>query len=222
VRAVTLLPREAPNRGPRVGVVTQLAVVSPFVVGSLLVAGYLLASSKVNDNKATLQALQQDLAALPAPTQPQVDSELAIQRDQRIAALALALQTRVAWDRVLREISSVLPEDVWLTTLSAQSPQTATSAPPPVTTTAPTDTNGGETTTTETTPAPAPTPTPGAPLKINGYTYSQEGVARFLSRLAVIPELLDVKLIQSSQTLVAGRAVVSFDIQASVRPQGSS
>ena len=40
-------------------------------------AGYLLASSKVNDSKATLQALQDELASLPAPAQqPQVSPEL--------------------------------------------------------------------------------------------------------------------------------------------------
>jgi Tfp pilus assembly protein PilN len=219
MRAVNLLPREAPKRRKRLTVVVQLALVSPFVLGSLLAAGYLMASSKVNDNKATLQALQDELAALPPPsTQPQTDSELVSQRNQRIAALASALQARVAWDRVLRKISSVLPEDVWLTTLSAQSPQAPAAAPPsPATTvTAPSETLGNETTTT--TPAPAAT----APLNLAGYTYSQEGVARFLSRLAVIPELQDVKLVQSAQATVAGRLVVSFSIQAGVRRQSAA
>jgi len=221
MRAVNLLPREAARqRRKRPTVVVQLAIVTPFVVGSLLAAGYLLASSKVNSNKATLQALQDQLAALPSPSaEPQVAPELAIERDQRISALGPALQARYAWDRILREISAVLPGDVWLTTLSAQSPQTAAAtAPPPSTTTTTTSSTEG------TTPTPAPTPAPAAtaPLKIVGYTYSQEGVARLLSRLEVIPELQDVKLIQSSQTNVAGREVVSFAIQASVRPQVSS
>jgi Tfp pilus assembly protein PilN len=229
VRAVNLLPREAPKRRQRPAVVVQLALVSPFVVGSLLAAGYLLASSKVSDNKATLQALQDDLATLPRPTPaPQVDTTLAVQRDQRIVALASALQSRVAWDRILREVSSILPEDAWLTTLSAQSPQVPAAAPTvPATTTTTTTTTTDTTTTSEgsgTTPAPAPTPAPpaAAPLKLDGYTYSQEGVARFLSRLAVIPDLQDVKLIHSQQTIVAGRVVVSFQIQASVRPQATA
>jgi Tfp pilus assembly protein PilN len=219
MRAVNLLPREGPKRRRRLTLVVQLALVAPFVVGSLLAAGYLLASSKVNDGKATLQALQDELAALPQPITPaETNSALAIQRDQRIAALASALQTRVAWDRVLREVSSVLPEDVWLTTLSAQSPQASVAAPPATTTPTTTSSDtGGETTTTV--PAPAPVPAATAPLKLVGYTYSQEGVARFLSRLSVIPDLQDVKLIQSSQTIVAGRSVVSFEMQASVRPQ---
>lgn len=222
MRAVNLLPREEPKRRRRrFTVVVQLAVVSPFVVGSLLAAGYLLASSKVNANRSTLQALKDELAALPPPlTTPQTNSALAAQRDQRIAALASALQARVAWDRILREISSVLPEDVWLTTLSAQS-SPATAPPPATTTTATTTTT--ESSTTTTTPAPTPAPASATTaLNLSGFTYSQEGVARFLSRLAVIPELQDVKLVQSSQTDVAGRTVVSFQIEAGIRAQAAA
>jgi len=39
-----------------------------------------------------------------------------------VTALSAALTSRVAWDRVFREFSLVLPDDVWLTTLSAKSP----------------------------------------------------------------------------------------------------
>ena len=217
MRAVNLLPREEPRRRKmRMTMGMQLALVAPFVVASIVVAGYLLASSKVNDNRATLTALQQDLAALPPPTQePQTNAQLALQKSQRISALASALQSRLAWDRILSEISSVLPEDVWLTALSAQSPAAAAPAPAP----APTDTStdSTDTTTTETTPAPAPTGPPTAPLNLAGYTYSQEGVARFLSRLQVIPELQGVKLVSSTQADVDGRQVVQFAITASVQ-----
>jgi Tfp pilus assembly protein PilN len=221
MRAVNLLPRDEPRRRrKRLTLGVQLAVVSPFVVGSLLAAGYLLESSKVNDQQATLKALQDELAALP-PRQnvPETNARLTLQRDQRVAALASALRGRIAWDRILREISSVLPEDVWLTTLAAQSPQAPPpAAPPPPTTT--TEGDGG----TTTTPAPPSTPAPyaTAPLSLAGYTYSQEGVARFLSRLAVIPELQDVKLVKSSEATVAGRIVFQFSIQAGVRPQISA
>lgn len=224
MRAVNLLPRDEPRRrGKRLSVGVQLALVSPFVVGSLLAAGYLLASSKVNDRKATLQLLQDEFAALPPPPKPHGNSNLAVQRDQRIAALGSALQARVAWDRILREISLVLPEDVWLTTLAAQSPQTSLAGvpPPPIATdTTETTTTTSETTTT--TPPPAPAPPATAPLRLDGYTYSQEGVARLLSRLAVIPELQDVTLIKSAQATVLGQVVVQFSIQAGVRRQATA
>jgi len=153
MRAVNLLPREPKRSRTRLTAATQIAVVSPLVVGSVLAAGYLLASSKVNDKKATLQALQDELAALPAPSpEPQANPQLAVQRDQRIVALSAALQGRLAWDRLLREISAVLPGDVWLTTLSAQSPQRAIATAAPVTTS--TTTTSSTTTGTTTTPAP--------------------------------------------------------------------
>ena len=52
-----------------------------------------------------------------------------------------------------------------------------------------------------------------------GYTYSQEGVARLLSRLAVVPALENVQLVSSTETIVAGQTVVSFSIEADVRPE---
>ena len=219
MRAVNLLPRAEARRGVRMTLGMQLALVAPFVVGSLLGAGYLLASSKVNDNKATLRALQAELAAIPpAAGNSQPDAQLALQHDQRVSALALALQSRVAWDRILREVSSVLPEDVWLTGLSAKSLAATLSpfAAPPATTTTTTTT----TTTSGTTTTPAPVPPPvEAPLEIKGYTYSQEGVARMMSRIALIPELQDVKLVASTEAKVNGHDVFQFTIDAGVRSQ---
>lgn len=220
MRAVNLLPREQPKRlRKRSGVVFQLVLVSPLVVGSLLAAGYLLTSSKVNDRKGTLQALRDELAELPSPA-PQSPSnpELVLQRDQRISALASALQGRVAWDRILGKISAVLPDDVWLSSLSTQAAAAPTPAPAPTTQTT---TQASETTTTTTSPT-SPAPAPTTALTLVGSTYSQESVARFLSRLAVIPELQDVKLVQSAQTTASGQGVVSFSIQAAVRAQAAA
>jgi Tfp pilus assembly protein PilN len=132
-----------------------------------------------------------------------VNQQLALQRDQRIAALSAALQTRLAWDRILREISAVLPGDVWLSTFSAEG---ATPKPAPAATTG--------TTPPPATPPPAPT---AGPLRLAGYTYSQEGVARLLTRLAVVPALQDVELVSSTRTNIAGRDVFSFSITANVR-----
>jgi len=218
MRAVNLLPREPKLGRKRLSVVAQLALVAPLVVASLLTAGYLLASAKVNDRKGTLVALQAELALLPAPPPaPMVNTELALQRDQRIAALSSALDGRLAWDRVLREISAVLPGDVWLTSLTAEH---STPPPAPATTTA-TTTTESTTTTTSTTPAPAPAaplpPPTAGPLNIAGYTYSQEGVARFLTRLGVVPALQDVTLLSSERTTVSGRRVFTFSIKADVR-----
>src|SRR5439155_11573239 len=67
-----------------------------------------------------------ELAATPVPP-PAVPgvSELETEKNARIGALSAALSGRLAWDRVLREVSLVLPDDVWLTSLSATAPVAA-------------------------------------------------------------------------------------------------
>ena len=226
MRAVNLLPRETKQPRKRLTVAGQLALVAPFVVAGLLAAGYLLSTSSVNSKRSTLQALQDELASLPAPEtrEPQQNPALASERQLRIATLGAALQSRLVWDRVFREISAVLPADVWLTTMSAQTPQTPTTVPTATTATpapsSPTSTTGTTTTATTTAAAPTPAPAPATgPMTFAGYTYSQEGVARLLSRLAVVPALQNVKLVSSSEATVGGQTVVTFSIQADVRPQ---
>ena len=227
MRAVNLLPPEPKRTRKAPGAVAQVALVSPFVVGGLLAAGYLLVGSQVNSKRSTLRALQDELAALPAPSPgTQQSPALAAERSLRIATLSATLQSRLVWDRVLREISQVLPGDVWLTTLSAQTPETpqSVSGPTAPSAPAPKTTTGGATTTTTTTAAKTaaaqpPAAPPAEPLNLQGYTYSQEGVARLLSRLQVVPALRNVKLISSAQSTVSDQTVYSFTIQADVRPQ---
>jgi Tfp pilus assembly protein PilN len=226
MRAVNLLPRETKQPRKRLTVAGQLALVAPFVVAGLLAAGYLLSTSSVNSKRSTLHALQDELASLPAPKtrEPQQNPALASERQLRIATLGAALQSRLVWDRVFREISAVLPADVWLTTMSAQTPQTPTTVPTATTATpapsSPTSTTGTTTTATTTAAAPTPAPAPATgPMTFAGYTYSQEGVARLLSRLAVVPALQNVKLVSSSEATVGGQTVVTFSIEADVRPQ---
>jgi hypothetical protein len=56
---------------------------------------------------------------------------------------------------------------------------------------------------------------------LDGYTYSHPAVARLLSRLAVVPDLVNVQLQQSMLTKVAGDAqAVHFVIVADVRQPG--
>lgn len=219
MRAVNLLPRAEPRKHrKKIGLAAQLAIIAPLVLAAFLAAGTFLTKSKVNDRAATLQALQEELAALPEASRPaQVDAQLAAQHDERVSALAGALRTRVAWDRIMRQISSILPEDVWLTSLSAKSPS---SPGAPATEVVIPTTPAPSGATVDAAPPAAAAPS-ASPLTINGYTYSQEGVARFLSRLSVIPDLTKVTLKRSENAVVAGRIVVRFTIEASIRELGA-
>src|SRR5205814_5375160 len=113
-------------------------------------------------------------AQLPAPKQATpVDPTLKAEHDTRVAALSAALSQRVAWDRILRQISSILPEDVWLTGIDAKSPDGGAPPPAPV----PTTTDTTPASTDPSAPAAASTPPPppasttssGTPLVIDGY-----------------------------------------------------
>lgn len=199
MRAVNLLPRDEPkksfeaNRGVVVGAAGGAALMTALLVSMLMSAG-----GAVGDKQAELDALRAQIAAIPvAPAEEKTDdSALAAEKGARVGALSAALADRVAWDRVLRQVSLVLPEDVWLTNLSAEAPGAA----------APT----------------AGTAAASAPFTMTGSTYSHNGVARFLSRLTVVPDLQNVRLQSSASALVGDRELVQFTILADVRAPGST
>jgi Tfp pilus assembly protein PilN len=206
MRAINLLPRDDARRRPQR---PQWIVLIP-VVGAVLMSGvfsmlFLSASGKVKDRQTQLSQLKDELAAIPTPDASKVQTQNALAADKqtRVRALNTALSRRVAWDRIFRELSLVLPDDVWLSTLSAKAPVSSSVAAAPA---APA--GGASVAATE--------------LTLDGYTYSHAAVARLLSRLAVIPDLVNVQLQQSTLTKVGGAQVVHFVIATDVRAPGGS
>jgi Tfp pilus assembly protein PilN len=202
MRAVNLLPkketrerRKAPNPAALGGVVAAV------VVTAVMCVWFLTASAKVSERQAELDNIRSELAATPVPKPRDTRGDgLQAEKSARLAAVAGALGTRVPWDRVLRQISLVTPEDVWLTSLTASAPATGAGAAA----------------------APA-TPTAGAgAFSINGRTYSHDAVARLLSRLSLVPDLHAVKLEKSTLTRVSGNDIVDFTIAANVRGKEAS
>jgi Tfp pilus assembly protein PilN len=194
MRAVNLLPKDdRRGRKRETNPVAIGSVASVVAVTAILAAWFLVASAGVANKQKRLDAAQAELDATPLPpTTSASASALEQEKAQRITALSDALAKRLAWDRVLRELSLVLPEDVWLTTLSAKAPA-----------------------------GPA-TATPTAGFTITGKTYSHDGVARLLARLAVVPHLSNVQLQHSSLATGETRRIVEFSIQASVKAPGAA
>jgi Tfp pilus assembly protein PilN len=196
MRAVNLLPRDevtrsfAAKRGVIFGASFGAALATAALVSMTINAG-----GAVGEKQAELDTLRAEIAAIPAPAVKDANNDdvLAADKSARIGALSAALTSRVAWDRVLRQVSLVLPGDVWLTNLSATAPSAAAGAAAPATTSG---------------------------FTLTGSTYSQNGVARFLSRLAVIPDLENVRLQSSQSVLVNERDLVQFVILADVRGPG--
>ena len=64
---------------------------------------------------------------------------------------------------------------------------------------------------------PSAIPATPTAVEIDGYTYSQPSVARFLARLEVDPDLKNVQLKTSGTTLLGTTKVVSFTIISDIR-----
>src|SRR2546421_12690563 len=202
MRAINRLPRGDPRRRTQR---PQAAVVVPVIVAVLLRGAlsilFLNASGKVKDKQAQLTQLNDELAAIPTPDASKVRTQNALATDKatRVQALNTALSRRVVWDRVFRELSLVLPDDVWLSTLAGKSPVSPSLA---------------------VAPAPVTGAVAATEFTLDGYTYSQPAVARLLTRLSVIPDLVNVQLQQSTLTKVGNAPAVHFTIVADVRSPG--
>jgi len=171
MRAVNLLPGEARRRARRAPDPSALAgAISAVVVVAIIGGGNLVQTSRVAAAQNKLNDAKIQLAATPLPPQsarPTVTpppAVVAAQLQPRLTAVSAALSTRVAWDRILREFSLVLPPDVQLTQLTLTEPSSTVST-------------GGST-----------------GLQLQGVTYSYASVARLLSRMALVPDLSGVTL----------------------------
>jgi Tfp pilus assembly protein PilN len=219
VRAVNLMPRDERRAGLDLGRLPLLGAVGGVVV--VTAAAFFLASSassQADAHKAELQAVEASIALLPKGEGAAVSvGALVDERSNRVAALSAALTSRTAFDRVLRDISLVLPANAWLTNLEAAAPTDAVPLPGAV------------------------PPVQGAVatgVTIQGATYSHDTVAIVLARLAVVPSLTGVRLTSSSlvdpaaaeEPPAAGdtkkrtkkpRPFVTFVVSASVRGEGA-
>jgi Tfp pilus assembly protein PilN len=209
MRAVNLLPRQqVEQKRERKNPVALVAAIGGSAVLFVLVGGFLLANRSVDRQRDALATAKAELAVTPAKkmsaqTQAYRAAVLS-QREQRSLALAAALGKRVAWDRVLRHVTLVMPDDVWLVTLTGNVPLQSEAAVLPTSTTG--------------TPAPpsALPPTPTA-VTFTGYTYSQTGVARLMERLDVLPDLKNVQLQSSTKAQLGNQTVVNFTIVSDIR-----
>jgi Tfp pilus assembly protein PilN len=207
MRAVNLLPSGSESRksfrseDPAVVIGSALGVVVLLALGG----GFMNVHSKVNAEQQKLTAARTELAKLSLTkkdpvipkavvTKPIVPIPAVTSEEQpRLAALTGAMSTRIAWDRILREFSLVLPTDVTISSLTLTAPAAAA-----------------------TTGAPVGAPSQG--LSITGSTFSHDGVARLLSRLMLIPDLTNVTLSSSTaSTSGTGSTSVQFGISAGVK-----
>ena len=202
MRAFDLLPKEHQRQTTerRPGIV-QIAVALVAVVVLAALGGlFLMTSSSLNEKRSEHEDLSAQLAALKVQAEkPSARSAPALEEERasRTNVLATALSSRVAWDRLLRDLALVLPDNVYLTALTARSPSPLA---------APT----GASTTGE------------APVhfSISGKTAEQDNVALTLARLSILPELTSVRLVSSQRQ--TENDDFEFSISATVRQSGAT
>ena len=216
MRAVNLLPKDLQARkslrqeDPAVVVGSALALIVMIALG----AAFYTAHTKAAAAEKRLTAARLELGQLSLRHRPQpkpVKRAVPItpivpppsitgQEATWLSAVSTNLSQRIAWDRILREVSLVMPDDVTLTALTMTAP-TAAAATPAL---------------------------PGAPPAAQGFTitgdaFSYDSVARLLSRLALVPDLSDVTLASSgsgggdSGSASSGATSVTFSISANVK-----
>ena len=133
MRAVNLLPREAKRTQPFSSERLPLVVAAVMAVLVLASLGgmFMTESAKVTTARSDLAVARAQLAATPVPAVDRnaIPTPVAVTATQQplFASVSAALSQRIAWDRVLREFSLVLPNDVWVTSLNLAAPVGGTS-----------------------------------------------------------------------------------------------
>jgi Tfp pilus assembly protein PilN len=208
MRAVNLLPADATRRrwGARDRGAAKRVLVTAGLVAAVLVAllgaAFVHTHMSVSDKQETLAGLEQKVTAAQAKA-ASVQAVRASVQGRRVAVTEVDSK-RITWEQVLRDLSRVLPGNVWLQNLQAQSPTPTASA-----------------TTATPTAVTAPTGATPTAFVVTGLTSSQKGVARVIDRLAVLPWLSDVSLQSSTRTdTPGGGKAVQFTIGANLSSTG--
>lgn len=203
MRAVNLLPQTQRRTPGFKGVRIPLAIAGSVVVlGSMGYWGYSVNSDlgQAKDQVAAASierdGLRDQLGAF-----QQAQTRVTAQAVRRGAVVALA-EGRVNWERLVRDLSAVMPRQVWLTNLRGEAPADASAT------------------------AAAPVPNAGNAVlprgvHLDGFAYTQSQVALLMSRVATVPGLGEARLATSESQNQGDRKVVHFvlDIPIDQRAQ---
>lgn len=173
MRPVNLIPLEQ-RRGSqsplRTGPLPYL-VLGALVALLVGVALLVVTNNEISERKSEVVTLKrEDRLAQKKAERLAAYVQLAQLRQQRTETVSALADSRFDWERVMRELSRVLPSDVWLTTLNASASSEAASG-----------SSGGETEASGLRGSIA-----GPALEIGGCAKGQDGVAGFVTALKEI------------------------------------
>jgi len=121
MRPVNLIPTEERPGGRRPLRAGPLAyiVVGALAAAVIAITALVVTNDKVSDRKAEVATLESEKASVEAKAKALASySQFANVREQRLATITELADSRFDWERVLAELSLVLPADVQLTSLT--------------------------------------------------------------------------------------------------------
>lgn len=121
MRPVNLIPAEERSGGRkplRAGPLAYI-VVGALAAAVIAITALVVTNDKVSDRKAEVATLKSEKASVEAKAHALASySQFANVREQRLATITELADSRFDWERVLAELSLVLPADVQLTSLT--------------------------------------------------------------------------------------------------------
>ena len=123
MRPVNLIPSDE-RRGERTAM--RGGPAAYIVVGALLAAlagvtVMVFTDNQISDRKAEVAQLKgQESVARARAQRLAAYTQFGSLRDQRVATVTSLADSRFDWERVMRELSLILPDDVWLTNLTGK------------------------------------------------------------------------------------------------------
>jgi Tfp pilus assembly protein PilN len=180
MRPINLIPLES-RRGEhaplRTGPLPYL-LAAAMVLLLIGVTVLVLTGNQISDDKAELASLEREDAAAKARLARLAPyTQFQALHQQRLETISSLADSRFDWERVMRELSLILPEDAWLVSLEATASPEASSGDEG-------EGGGGELRGT----------IPGPALQISGCASSQQAVAGFVNALKDIDGVTRVGL----------------------------
>lgn len=121
MRPVNLIPREerTGERQPMRSGPLAYVVIGALVAAVLGVALLVTTDNQISDSKAEITTLESETAAVEARAQSlSAYTQFHALHQQRLATISSLADSRFDWERVMRELALILPDDVWLTNLT--------------------------------------------------------------------------------------------------------
>jgi Tfp pilus assembly protein PilN len=205
---INLLPPELYER-QRTRRRTAAVVVLGVIVLAALGGFYFLQVLEENSVQADVDAQQAENSRLQGEINELQEIDLLQQEiDATRGLLTTLLSDRVLWSGVLRDVSLVIPGQVWLNGFTGQVGAPVVTG---ATTTATTATSTTAGTTTTTTPGQAQAgPALVGQISFNGYAFTHPDVALWLSRLEDVRGFVNPWLQNSTDTVIGTQTVEQF------------